>query len=256
MKKKFILSPSFLDEAMPGLESLIKPGWIINKPSLPETDKQDRMAAIHKPLADFVTKTIAAKELPVSIAGDCCTAIAVLAGLQHAGINPTLIWFDAHGDFNTPETSPGGFLGGMPLAMIAGKGSQAMPNAVRLTTLPENKIILTDGRDLDPGERILVQKSQLTHLSSVEELLKFPIPEGPIYIHFDTDIVSDNESPAQNYPAKGGSSSSIIKNVFEHLTKSGQITAVSLSSWNPELDINRKSEKISMSLLYALLDNV
>ena len=99
MRNRFILSPSFLDEAVPELESLAKPRWFINNISLPNGDRQLRMSAIHEIIAHFVSETVCENERPVSIAGDCCTAIGVLAGLQRAGIDPNLIWFDAHGDF-------------------------------------------------------------------------------------------------------------------------------------------------------------
>jgi len=245
-----------MGEAVPELESLAKPGWFINNPSLPNADRQFRMSAIHKLIADFVAATVSENERPVSIAGDCCTAIGVLAGLQRAGIDPNLIWFDAHGDFNTWETSPSGFLGGMPLAMIVGKGEQTMPEAVGLRALPESQVILTDARDLDSGERELLTESKVIHLNKSETLLENPLPDGPIYVHFDTDIVSLKELPAQNYPAQGGPAAAIIKSVFSRLAQSGRVIAVSLSSWNPELDKDKKSEKISMSLLQTLVGQV
>lgn len=256
MRNRFIVSPSFIDEAVPELESLAQPSWFINKPSLPNGDIQCRMSAIHRIIADFVSETACEHERPVSIAGDCCTAIGVLSGLQRAGIDPNMIWFDAHGDFNTWETTPSGFLGGMPLAMIVGKGEQTMPEAVGLRALPENKVLLTDARDLDSGERELIAESKVIHITKTETLLEYPIPDGPLYIHFDTDVVSLTESPAQNYPAQGGPSSAIIRSVFKKLAQSGKVIAVSLSSWNPELDKDKKSEKISMSLLQTLVGYV
>jgi len=256
MRNRFILSPSFIDEVVPELESLAKPDWFINNPSLPNGDRQFRMSAIHKIIADFVSETVCQNERPVSIAGDCCTAIGVLAGLQRAGINPNLIWFDAHGDFNTWETTPSGFLGGMPLAMIVGKGEQTMPEAVGLRALPEGQVILTNARDLDSGERKLITESNVIHINKSETLLENPLPDGPIYVHFDTDVVSLRESPAQNYPAQGGPSSAIIKSIFSKLAQSGQVIAVSLSSWNPKLDKDNKSEKVSMSLLQTLIGHV
>ncbi len=107
---------------------------------------------MYNPLAQLVTIVLKSGELPVSVAGDCCTSIGILAGLQQAGVDPTLIWFDAHGDFNTWETTPSGFLGGMPLAMLVGKGEQTIMEGVGTSVLPEEQVILSDGRDLDPGE--------------------------------------------------------------------------------------------------------
>jgi arginase len=256
MKNRFILSPFFLDQPRTGLNSLLKPDWQINEPFLPNGETQSRMSVYHKPLADFVSKAILKREQPVSIAGDCCSAIAVLAGLQQAGINPFLIWFDAHGDFNTWETTPSGFLGGMPLAMIVGKGEQKLPAAVGLKTLPESNVILTDARDLDSGERELIKNSRLTHFNKVESLLDFHLPDAPLYIHFDTDVVCPEESPGQNYLAHGGPTADMLRPVFDRLARSQKVIAVSLSSWNPDLDSDKKSERVSMSLLESLVGEI
>jgi arginase len=253
VKNRFILSPSYMGDALPALNHLAKADWEINAPLSPEEDKQSRMSAIHQALADGVGRTVREKLRPVSIAGDCCTAIGVLAGLQRAGIDPMLVWFDAHGDFNTWETSPSGFIGGMPLAMMVGRGDQTMPQAVGLRALPEERVLLTDARDLDPAERELLAASKLVHLPDAEALLSYPLPSGPLYVHFDTDIVVLKESPAHNFPAQGGPSSTVIRSVFERLAQSGQVVAVSLSAWNPDLDRDHKSENVSLSLLQTLV---
>lgn len=254
MKNRFILSPSFLDEVVPELETLATSDWVINKPSLPGGDKQTRISHINGSIADFVTETIHARKRPVSIAGDCCKAIGVLAGLQRAGVNPFLIWFDAHGDFNTWETTPTGFLGGMPLAMIVGRGEQTITKAVGLRPLPETQVILTDARDLDPGERKLVKESAILHLDHPEHLIVHYLPDMPLYIHFDTDIVNPNEVSAMNYPASGGLSVAELQNIFRYLAQNSQIVAVSMSTWNPKLDKNGQSKKVCMMLFQSLLN--
>lgn len=252
MNNRYILTPYFLDEALPELELLAREGWIINKPELSGKDKQGRMSIIHSTLANKVKEIVRQGGRPVIIAGDCCTSLGVLAGLQRANINPTLIWFDAHGDFNTRETSPSGFLGGMPLAMLVGRGAQTMTENVGLKTVPENRVILTDARDLDPGERELLKKSEVVHLKKVTDLLDYPLPPDPLYVHFDTDVVTTREVGAQNYLASDGPSSTTLKAVFQRLVKSGQVCCISLSTWNPKLDRDGKSEQISMSLLKIL----
>ena len=124
MKTKYILTPYFLDQPIHELKELAQSNWIVNEQQLPDTNKQSRMSLLHKEIAKHVSEAIINGEVPMSIAGDCCTAIGVMAGLQRVGIEPLFVWFDAHGDFNTWETTPSGFLGGMPLAMIAGLGQQ------------------------------------------------------------------------------------------------------------------------------------
>lgn len=249
---RFVLSPFFLDEELPALLELAEEGWIVNRPPLPSGEQQARMSAVQRPLAELVRGTVERGERPVSVAGDCCSMIGVVAGLQGAGVRPTVVWFDAHGDFNTPETSPSGFVGGMPLAILVGRGDQAMPRAVGLEPVPEERVILADARALDPGERELVSASRITHLERVADLLDHPLPEGPILVHFDTDVVDPSEVPAHHYPAPGGPSSEAVREVFRHLAATGRVAAVSVSTWDPRLDGDGPSRRVSMSLVGAL----
>ncbi|UCF90542.1 MAG: arginase family protein [Desulfobacterales bacterium] len=255
MRNRFIVSPFFLDEEVPELELLAQSDWLINKPSLPQGVQQTRMAAIHRPLADLVAQTVASGDRPVSVAGDCCTAIGVLAGLQRRRLNPTLVWFDAHGDFNTWQTTPSGFLGGMPLAMLVGRGDQTLANGVGLKPLSERQVILTDARDLDPGEREAVQASAVRHVAQVATLMENFSPSGPLYIHFDTDIVCPEDAPAMNYLAPGGPSAADLQIVFRKLARTGQVAAVSLSSWNPQLDPHGQTREVCLNLLQTLIED-
>jgi arginase len=255
MQDRFVLTPFFLDEPLPGLRKLMQTGWTINQSQLPAGNKQVHMSAIHHYLADFTAKTISDGKRPVSIAGDCCTAIGVLAGLQHAGISPILIWFDAHGDFNTWETTPSGFIGGMPLAMIVGRGEQTMLKSAGLRPLPEAQVILTDARDLDDGEEKLLKTSGVNHLTDAKNLLDISFTGSPIYIHFDTDIVNAKEAPAMNYPAAGGPTATELEKIFFYLANTNQICAVSMSTWNPRMDKDGQSQKVCMELLDVLIGN-
>ena len=257
MENKFMLTPHFIGRAEPKLNQLTQAGWIVNQPDLPPQASAEaaqlQMIELFRPLAGWVTQTVNQGQRPVSIAGDCCSTIGVLAGLQQAGLQPTLIWFDAHGDFNTWETSPSGFLGGMPLAMLVGRGEQTMVAGLGLAPFPEDRIILTDARDLDPGEKAAVESSAVTHLPQVEQLLDYPLPDGPLYVHFDVDVVDVADLPAVSYPAANGPSVATLRQVFRYLAQTGRVTAVSVSTWNPELDGNGRSRDVAMDLLNDLL---
>ncbi len=252
MENKFILTPLFLDTPLPELRDLAGPDWIVNQPRLSEKDQLSRVAEVERALARIVETVVLSGRRPVSIAGDCLSAIGVLAGLERAGVEPFLIWFDAHGDFNTSETTPSGFLGGMPLAMIAGRGDPTITRAVGLTLQDESRIVLTDARDLDPAEATALRSSAVVHLPDPRALLGRALPPGHLYVHFDTDVVTPAEVPAQNYPAPGGLSSKELAQVFQHLSRSGRVAAVSLSSWNPKLEGAGLSRSLCLHLLAAL----
>ena len=248
-----ILTPFFLDEPLPGLESLAASDWRINKPHLPDGETQQRLSALHKPLADFTQQSILNGKRPISIAGDCCTAIGMLAGLQRAGLDPILIWFDAHGDFNTWETTLSGFLGGMPLAMLVGRGEQTMLRALELKPLAEDRVVITDARDLDPGEKQLIEAANIIYLPDVKSLLDLTLPDDPLYVHIDTDIVNPAEASAMNYPAAGGPSAEELQTVMKHLSRTEKLAAVSMSTWNPKMDADGQSRRLCMGLLDTLI---
>lgn len=253
MRDQRILTPYYIDQAMPGLKEISEAGWLVNEPPLSEDTPQKRLVQLYAPLKNWVTNTIAEGYRPVSIAGDCCTSLGVLAGLQEANIEPTMLWLDAHGDFNTWETTPSGFLGGMPLAMLVGRGDQSIAEGVGLESLAEDRVILCDGRDLDPEEKDSLDESTVRQCANLEEAARLLPTGGPIYVHFDTDFINPAEAPAMNYPTPGGPSSKEIGAFFRRLASTKQVGAVSVSSWNPSLDSDGRTAKIVLDLIIDLL---
>ncbi len=161
-----MVTPYFLDEsdaaltaAVPASERLAlnDPGGIVDRST-------DRLARLHRPIAEAVAGSVARRELPISIAGDCAASLPVMAGLQGAGLDPVLVWLDAHGDFNTAETSPSGFLGGMPLAMMVGRGDLALPQASGQAPVREEDVWLVGARDLDPLEAAALEGSRVNRV--------------------------------------------------------------------------------------------
>jgi len=252
MNTKTVLTPYFLDQLLPGLEELKDWDWILNREPLPESTVVERMSILHGSLANAVQEICVAGEIPVSIAGDCCAAIPMLAGLRRAVLNPLLIWFDAHGDFNTMETSPSGFLGGMPLAMLVGRGEQTFLEALDLDPIEEDRVILTDGRDLDPSESELVTRSVVTHLKNPMDLMDYTFSDQHLWVHFDTDILDPEDVPAQNYPAPEGIRAEDLREVFQYLASTGLLCGISLSSWAPDLPGAEQSRDVCLELLEVL----
>lgn len=256
MQNQWIVTPFFLDRHSVALEPLAQPGWTLNRPELPASGSpQQRISAYQRPLADFVARAAARGDRPVSIAGDCCTAIACLAGLRRAGLDPLLIWLDAHGDFNTWETSPSGFLGGMPLAMLVGRGEQTLLQAVSLPPLAETQVVLCDARDLDPAEKQALDASQVTHLGEIDALLDLPRQARSIHLHFDTDILNPQDAPAMSYATPGGPSATHLSDVFRRLAAAQHIASVSVSTWNPALDVDGHTREVCMDVLHSLVES-
>jgi arginase len=253
MRDRFIVTPYFIDDAWPQLADLGLGAGDVNLGPVGPGDQIAAIMPLHRALSQFVTDAVRRGERPVSICGDCCSAVGVLAGLQRAGLNPTLIWFDAHGDFNTWETTPSGFLGGMPLAMIVGRGERRLAEGVGLAPLPERQVILVDARDLDPGEREALAQSSVCHVRDATALPARPLPDGPLYVHFDTDAVNPVDAPAMNYRAAGGPMAAVLDGVFACLAQTARVAAVSVSTWNPALDLDGRTRRVCLALLHTLL---
>ncbi|MEM7586007.1 MAG: arginase family protein [Acidobacteriota bacterium] len=253
MTNRFLLNPFFLDQPVPGLEPLAEDDWLVNRVELPESTLQTRMSAIHRPFARMVSETLRRKERPVAIVGDCCAALPMAAGLEHAGVDPVLIWLDAHGDFNTWDTTPSGFLGGMPLAMLVGRGDDTLMNELTVSRIPEEQVVLTDARDLDPGERQLLAASSVRHLDDATLLLSDELPPGPVWVHFDVDILDPEDAPAVHYPAAGGLRATQLDPIFRTLAQQREIVAVSVSTWSPQLDPEGQTRELCMGLVDRLL---
>ncbi len=242
MVDRRIVAPWFLDRRSDPARLLSELGDVIINTGPGNGDQTSRLAPIHMAIAEAVHDAVTAGERPVAILGDCCQTIGVIAGLARGGLRPALVWLDSHGDFNTWETTPSGFLGGMPLAMLTGRGDQRMLKAVGLEPLADTQVWLSDARDLDPGERLLVEASQVHHHKTLDALLE-NLPDGPLYIHFDSDIIDSNNAPAFLYPVKGGPSAAGMRSVLAKLQATARVVVVSMTvGWDVAKDTSKTTE--------------
>jgi len=246
MPNRWIVTPSFFEHPEPALIGIAPPEAALNPVTIPDRTAPS-MAALHAPIRRFTIETLASGHRPISLAGDCCAALPVLAGLQAHGLSPTLIWLDAHADFNTPETSPSGFLGGMPLAMLSGRGPQWLSAANGLAPQADKSIILVDARDLDPLERTALEASDIRHIP-LAALASQPL-SGPMHLHLDTDILNADACAAFNYPVSGGSSVAALNRAIGALVSRADICAVSISGWTGALEQGRNAQRIFADIL-------
>jgi len=159
-----------------------------------------------------------------------------------------------YGEFNTWETTPSGFLGGMPLAMAVGLGEQTLLAETGLRPWPAARVVLVDGRDLDPGERHNVVAAGIGYVTDIEALLEpGALPDGPLVVHFDADVIDPSEAPAMNYPAPGGPAAETVRDVLRALAATDRVVAVSASLWEPALDPEGQTQAVVQGALNALL---
>ncbi|NDJ84445.1 MAG: arginase family protein [Chloroflexi bacterium] len=191
---------------------------------------------------------------PIVLAADCVSAIGAIKGLGRDDLN--VVWYDAHGDFNTPETTPSGFLGGMPLAALVGRGNQNLLEGVGLEPLPEQRIIITDARDLDPEEGENLHASGLKVLAQVEDLLSIPLSAGPLYIHLDVDILDPEYMPALNYPAPGGPDLTTVNATLRYLAENANVAGLLVSLWNADKAPDSSPRDNTLQMVHAVIDHL
>ena len=250
----WLVTPYFFDERDLALREAVPPGipYQENYPGAVTDRSAASLARTHVPIAEFVEKTVLQNDLPICVAGDCGASLPVMAGLQKAGLDPVLVWLDAHGDFNTPDTSPSGFIGGMPLAMMVGRGDLAIPGMSGQTPIREENVWLIDARDLDPPEEKALASSRVNHAGL--EALNSLVLDRPVHLHIDNDIIDRAEVPANNYPVSNGPSLAATIQACVSFASQNQLCAVSLSGWNGELDRDGRTGRACAKLLASILD--
>lgn len=198
-------------------------------PALPEVDKWARMTVLYRALADAV----AARPEPVVAAGDCVALLGTLAGVQRGGADPSLVWFDAHGDLHTLASSHSGYLGGMALRWAMGGDSDKLGGPVGVQPLREEQVALVDARDLDPPEVEYLATSQIRHLG-VSDVDSSLLGDAPLLVHVDVDVIDASEVPGVRYPVPGGPSTDAVVAAIQRLWASGRVVGFSLGcGWHP-----------------------
>jgi arginase len=249
---EYIVSPFALDAPAPAARAAAPERTRVNAARLDATSMKGRISQVHEPLADLVAGAVRRGARPVSVAGDCCATIGVMAGLRRGGLDPVVVWLDAHGDFNTWDTTPSGFMGGMPLAMLVGRGDQDLMRAVGLVSVPESDVILADARDLDPGERVALESSSVVR-PGIARLMR-AVPAGrPLYVHLDPDVISPADAPAMRYPATGGPRLAEVVRLCRSLAATGRVAAASLTLWDTGADRDGTTRRACLAALEALV---
>lgn len=227
-------------------EHLLKQGHIANS-SIIEPAAHNWRAEVQtsfelmRAVAESVRAARAANSFPVILSGNCNAAIGVIAGL---GSRLGVVWLDAHGDFNTPQTTMSGFLDGMTLATATGRCWVELARTVEgFESVPENAVVLLGARDLDPGEETALARSKIVRLSAhasaiglepVLQSLKGEIAQ--CYLHFDLDALDPTEGRANSYAARGGFSRANVQRVLATIAKNLPVKALTIAGYDPSFD--------------------
>ena len=171
-----------------------------------------------------VTAALDQAELPLLTASDCSICIATLPTAARRAPGLRFLWIDAHGDFNTPETTPSGFLGGMCLGAACGRWDAGWPD-----TIDPESVSFLGVRDLDPGEKVEVEAAGVGE----------GVPaDGPVYVHLDLDGLDPSVMPVQ-FPVPGGLQATEVRDVLARLVDEGRLVGLEVTAFEhpEELDL-------------------
>jgi arginase len=228
-----LVNPCHLDEQIDGFP--VPAGAItLVGPSDPAASELDRLTGRYRGAADAVARA----DRPLVLAGDCLTAVGVVAGVQRQHRDLSVIWLDAHGDFNTPAISVSGYLAGMSLAMLTGRAPEPISERLGLRPVPDEHAVLIDARDLDAAERDALEGSGIRRVAADPEALRVSLNElsaGDVYLHVDVDIIDAEDLPGLRFPAGGGPSFSVVEECLAQIVDAAPPTAACIAcAWAPD----------------------
>ena len=210
-------------------------------------------------LSTAVREAREANRLPIILAGNCNTAIGTLAGL---GEGVGVAWFDAHADFNTPETTTSGFLDGNALATITGRCWKALALTVPgFKPIPDAYVCLVGTREVDSleGELLAESSVEVVQPSRVRSELAGRLRSiahhvDKMYVHLDLDVLDAGVATANSYAVPGGLTVDDVEHAVALIGQNFEIAAVTLSAYEPSADADGRAAQAAIRLACAAAD--
>ncbi len=199
--------------------------------------------ALGRALAARVALAVAEGALPVVLAGNCVSSLGTLAGLGEAPVG--VLWFDAHGDFNTPETTVGGFVDGMALSIATGQCWRPLAMTVPgFRPVDERRVTLVGTRDLDAAEAERLERSAVTVVPTAALAARLPPrlaalgAEGAsgVYLHVDLDVLDPSEGRANGYAVPGGLTVAELAGALAAAAAALPVRAIAFTAYDPSVD--------------------
>jgi arginase len=242
--------------------------------SLPEADEKLKyvreISNACEQLATEVEEILKAAQLPLILGGDHSIAIGSFAGAAsyYKKQNETLglIWFDAHADMNTPETTPSGNIHGMPLAALLGYGTPELTNVAGFAPKLDPQLCAHVGaRDIDAGEREMIKKLGVRFFTMreidergmkdvMDEAIKIASRGTAGYgVTFDVDVLDPGDAPGSGTLVRGGLTYREAHLGMEKIAEAGGMRLLEIVEINTALDVNNKTAELGVELILSAL---
>jgi arginase len=197
------------------------------------------LAAAHGCLLEAggqVDDAVTAGVLPVMVAGDAAVALTTLPTVGRLRPEARVLWLDAHGAFNTPQTTPSGYLAGMALSGACGRWGTGLEGQ-----LPVARVVLCGVRELDDGERRLLEQSRVPVIGTTLETLVFlqnALDGAPTYVHLDVDVLDATVMPV-SHAIGGGLEADKLLDLLDAVADSCEIVGVEVTGFEALEDAAR-----------------
>jgi arginase/N-omega-hydroxy-L-arginine amidinohydrolase len=193
-------------------------------------------------IREAVDQTLKDERRPLLLGGECSLIAGSLSSALDRIPNLHLAFFDAHGDFNTPETSPSQYLGGMCFAHVCGLFNPGLPwRAAR--AFSGERALLVGGRELDSGEDANLRRAGVLQVNpsakDLVERLREAVGRAPLWIHVDLDVVDPSENFAVSHPVAGGISFARLQSILAQLAASNEVCGIEVCGYLPASDPER-----------------
>jgi len=243
----------------------------LNQPDSGEKLKYlDQIDAACEDLAEKVEEVLNAGELPLVLGGDHSIAIGSISGVasycRKRDEKPGLIWFDAHADMNTPESSPSGNIHGMPLAVLLGYGAAKLTNIGGFAPKLDPALCVHIGaRDIDRGERELVRQLGIRFITMreidergmsvcIDEAIAIASrASGGYAVTFDVDALDPGDAPGSGTLVRGGLTYREAHLAMEKISDAGGMRSLEVVEINTALDVNNKTAELGVELILSAL---
>lgn len=206
---------------------------------------------------------------PLVVAGNCNTTVGALGGLSATHPDIGLVWFDAHGEFNTPETTTTGFLDGMGLAIATGRCWKPLAASIAgFEPVPDQRVILAGVRDLDPAETAQFDASGITVISAdtmrqpgaaaaLQEALKSLAQQvSALYIHIDLDVHDPALAPVNPYKPEGGLAPAELQAAVHAVAGCLPLAGATVAAYDPDADVAHRGLEASLDLMGVLQETI
>jgi arginase len=221
-------------------------------------------------LAQKVEEILGAGELPLILGGDHSIAIGSISGFssycRKRNKAPGLIWFDAHADMNSPETTPSGNIHGMPFAVVLGHGAPELVSIGGFTPkLNPEFCVHVGARDIDRGERELIQKLGIRFITMREidergmsvcmddAIAIASRASGGYAVTFDVDALDPGDAPGSGTLVRGGLTYREAHLAMEKIGDAGGMRSLEVVEINTALDVNNKTAELGVELILSAL---